>query len=230
MQNISLISVLFDYPNNYSPLFLRNAQRFFDQQDIHILRFSNEIEGSRYDKLYYYKIPKLLEYIKSRKNIKEYMLFLDATDTNFYKDTSGIIDKFLSYNCKALFCGDPNIWPKTESTNKYDSKPKTHSHCYLNSGAYIGYTDFLVDKLEYLCKKHPHKGFDDQGQWSFLYLNDKSNEIKIDQSQSIFFSTLESKHNIIITDGEKPKIRQCPYIVHDNGPSTPNTLKIASMI
>lgn len=228
INNLSIISVLFDYPDNYPPLFLKNAQNYFDQKDIHILRFSNEIKGSRYDKLYYYKIPKLLDYLKSNNEIQKFMMFLDATDTNFYKDSSGIIDKFLSYDCKALFCGDPYIWPKTESTNKYDVKPKTHNHCYLNSGAYMGYTDFIIEKLEYLCKNIHIK--DDQGQWAYAYLNDGNNEIKIDQSQSIFFSTLESKHNITIKDGQRPIIKQSPYIVHDNGPSTPNTIKIARMI
>ena len=225
INNLSLISVLFDFPETYPTVFQNNAHKFLDNSDIHILRFNNEIEGSRYDKLYYYKVPKVLDYILSCNNIKDYILFLDATDTNFYKDPTNIVEDFLKYNCEALFCADPNIWPHTEATKLYHTKPMLSKNCYLNSGAYIGRKDFIINSLKSMTENRPYGGIDDQGQWTHLYIHDKNNDIKIDQDKNIFFSTLEAKADITKNNG-KFYIKQSPYIVHDNGPNTPDTIKI----
>tara|TARA_B100001939_G_C16872320_1_gene587000 strand:+ start:45 stop:737 length:693 start_codon:yes stop_codon:yes gene_type:complete len=226
VNNLSLLSTLFEYPENYPALFESNARKYFNGSDIHVLRYKKEIEGSRYDKLYYYKVPKLLEYLKSCTTLKEYILFLDATDTNFYKDPTNMVDDFLKYECKALFCGDPHIWPKTEATNLYDIKPKLSRYCYLNSGSYIGYTDYIIACLEKLTHDRPYDSIDDQGNWTYLYIHDHNEEIKVDQDRSIFFSTLEAKADIT-QENDRFIVKQSPYIVHDNGPSTPDTIKIA---
>ncbi len=223
--NLSLLSTLFEYPDNYPTVFQSNAMKYFDNSDIHILRYKKEIEGSRYDKLYYYKVPKLLEYLKSCKNLKDYILFLDATDTNFYKDPINMVTDFLKHQCKALFCADPHIWPKTEATNLYNTKPKLSDYCYLNSGAYIRYTDYIIHCLETLTHQRPYENIDDQGNWTYLYIHDNQQEIKVDQHRSIFFSTLEAKADITF-ERDKFIIKQSPYIVHDNGPNTPDTIKI----
>lgn len=211
------------------PTFYNKAISTFNISDTHILRFNNLIDGSRYDKLYFYKIPKLLEYLKSNKKINKYMLFLDATDTNFYKPPINIVDDFLNYSCQILFCGDPNIWPQTEACKLYANKPKISKYCYLNSGAYIGYTDYIISSLEYLVENHPYPGLDDQGQWSCMYLKNTNNDILIDQQRKIFFSTLDSKSDITINNN-KVTITTDPYIIHDNGPNNSNTIKLTKLL
>ena len=229
MKNLSLISVLFDYPNHYVPAFYNSNNNTIDSSDIHILKFSSLISGSRYDKLYYYKIPKLLEYLESCSTIKEYLLFLDATDTNFYRRTDNILTDFLQYNCKILFCGDPNIWPQTQDSKYYTNKPILSKYCYLNSGAYIGETKYIIDQLKLLSNNRPYNGLDDQAQWTYLYLKDNENNLCIDQNRSIFFSTLESKNDINFI-GNKPIISTNPYIIHDNGPHNNNTIKLTQIL
>ena len=51
--------------------------------------------NSYYEKLYYYKIIKLFDYIKENIiNNYEYILFMDATDTAFIKSFDGVLEKF----------------------------------------------------------------------------------------------------------------------------------------
>ena len=57
MEKIALLTALFDYPENYTPTFYKNASKHFNSDDIHIVRNSGLItDGSYYDKLYFYKI------------------------------------------------------------------------------------------------------------------------------------------------------------------------------
>lgn len=230
INNISLVSVLFDYPQYYMPAYYNNINNTIDKSDIHILRFSALITGSRYDKLYFYKIPKLLEYLQLCSNLKEYILFLDATDTNFYRCPNNIVRDFLQYNCNILFCGDPNIWPRTSDSKYYLEKPILSKYCYLNSGAYMGKTQCVIDKLKILSDIRPYGSLlDDQAHWTHLYLTDKNNDIAIDQNRSIFFSTLEAKEDIVFTNN-KPIISTNPYIIHDNGPHNNNTIKLTQIL
>jgi hypothetical protein len=65
-KNIALISTLFDYPDYYVPSFYKNALKYFLPEDIHVVRNSGLItDGSYYDKLFFYKTVKILEYIES---------------------------------------------------------------------------------------------------------------------------------------------------------------------
>ena len=63
MNKIALITALFDYPDYYQPSFYKNALKYFSPEDIHVVRNSGLIDGSYYDKLYFYKTVKVLEYI-----------------------------------------------------------------------------------------------------------------------------------------------------------------------
>ena len=66
MNNIALITALFDYPDYYEPSFYKNALKYFSPEDIHIVRNSGLItNGSYYDKLFFYKTVKVLEYIET---------------------------------------------------------------------------------------------------------------------------------------------------------------------
>ena len=61
IENISVVTVLFDYPSNYIPTFYKKAEEYFTKENIHIARFNNLIQTKcYYEKLYYYKVEKFI--------------------------------------------------------------------------------------------------------------------------------------------------------------------------
>ena len=122
--NIALITSLFDYPNYYLPTFYNNGLKYFHKDDIHIIRNNGLVEnGSYYDKLYFYKIPKVLEYLKENILGKyDFVLFLDATDTNFYTSPENIVEKFIGKNCSIIMGAEKGLWPPTSYTHLYNKK------------------------------------------------------------------------------------------------------------
>jgi hypothetical protein len=227
---IALITVLFDYPENFIPLFYKNAIRYFNEKDIHIVRYSEQHrDWSLYDKLYYYKIVHLLDYINVNiKDKYEYIIFSDATDTNIYKpiDTN-IINIFHSFNADIVFCGEKILWPPIEQQHMYKDKPKLSDKCYLNSGLYMGYTGKIIEHMENIIKEN-RKPYDDQAQWAIQYL--LNNNIYIDQNNLLFFSTLDSKNNVTINNNGSPVLDCDPYFIHDNGPFNDETIKLAEIL
>jgi hypothetical protein len=230
MNNIALITALFDYPDYYEPSFYKNALKYFSPEDIHIVRNSGLItNGSYYDKLFFYKTVKVLEYIETNIVGKyDYILFLDATDTNFIKSPEGIIEKFKSLDCSIVMGAEKGLWPPTNYTHLYENKRVINDSKYLNSGTYFGYTDKIVYHLKDIIEKEHQTGIDDQGRWSIQYL--LNDDIIIDQERDFFFSTLDTKDSVKI-EGDKVSLldlRAC--IIHDNGPHTDNTIKLTQFL
>lgn len=224
---IALISPLYGYPSNYETSFYKNAREYFKDEEIHIVTNPSVIEGSYYYKFYYYKLIDILSYLE--KNIQgnfEFVLFLDALDTNFIKPPIDIIDKFKLLNCSIIMGAEKNLWPPTNFSNLYEKKPIITDYKYLNSGTYFGYTRKIIEHLkEIVEKEYIH---DDQGAWTIQYL--LHDDIMIDQKSDFFFSTLDSKDKIFISDEKITLIGVDPYIIHDNGPQTENTIKLAPLI
>ena len=48
MQNVALITALFDYPDYYEPSFYKNALKYFSPEDIYIVRNSGLITNGSY--------------------------------------------------------------------------------------------------------------------------------------------------------------------------------------
>jgi hypothetical protein len=230
MNNIALITALFDYPDYYEPSFYKNASKYFSPENIHIVRNSGLItDGSYYDKLFFYKTVKVLEYIESNIVGKyDYILFLDATDTNFIKSPEGIVDKFKSLNCNIVMGAEKGLWPPTNYTHLYEKKRVISDSKYLNSGTYFGYTDKIVHHLKDIIEKEYQTGIDDQGRWSIQYL--LNDDITIDQERDFFFSTLDSKDNIKFEGDEILLLNSDAYIIHDNGPYNENTIKLTQIL
>lgn len=230
MNKIALITALFDYPDYYEPTFYKNAIKYFPIDNIHIVRNSGLItNGSYYDKLFYYKTVKVLEYIELNIIGKyEYILFLDATDTNFIKSPNDIIDKFTLLNCNIIMGAEKGLWPPTNYTHLYDNKRSINDSKYLNSGTYFGYTDKIVYHLKDIIEKEYQTGIDDQGRWTIQYL--LNDDIIIDQECDFFFSTLDTKDSIIIEDNKISLLNLNACIIHDNGPYTENTIKLTNLL
>lgn len=230
MKKIALITALFDYPENYEPSFYKNALKYFLPEDIHVVRNSGLItNGSYYDKLYFYKTVKVLEYIES--NIignYEYILFLDATDTNFIKSPENLIGKFQKLNCDVVMGAEKGLWPPTNFTHLYENKRAINDSKYLNSGTYFGYTNKIVNHLKEIVEKGYQNGIDDQGKWTIQYLLNDS--IIIDQERDFFFSTLDTKDSVKIEGKNVSLIGLDACIIHDNGPHTENTIKLTNIL
>jgi hypothetical protein len=230
MSKIAIITALFDYPNYYQPSFYNNALKYFSPEDIHVVRNSGLItDGSYYDKLYYYKTVKVLEYIQTHIVGKyDYILFLDATDTNFIKSPEGIVDKFKSLNCNIVMGAEKGLWPPTNYTHLYENKRVINESKYLNSGTYFGYTDKIVYHLKDIIEKEYQTGIDDQGRWTIQYL--LNDDIIIDQERDFFFSTLDTKDSVKIEGSEISLLNLDACIIHDNGPYTENTIKLTQIL
>lgn len=230
MTKIAVITSLFDYPSEWIPTFYSKAIKYFDPLDIHISRNHSLIQtDSYYNKLYFYKIIKVLDYIL--ENIKDkykYIVFLDATDTNFISSPNNIIEKFHELQCNILMGAEKGLWPNTPYTHLYANKEILSEYKYLNSGTYIGYTDSIIKHLHNIINNNYQAGYDDQGQWTIEYL--LSDDIKIDQKQDIFFSTYQSKNNIEINKDKIILKNSSACIIHDNGGFDEYTIKLTEII
>lgn len=96
-----------------------------------------------------FKLEIILEYLNSGKCTTEYFMFCDAVDVIFRDDPQKVIDIFKTFNCEALFMS-------THSTDGYKCMPQVKKFIdesiqsnerYLNSGVYIGRTEFIKELL-----------------------------------------------------------------------------------
>jgi len=230
IQNIALITSLFDYPDYYTPTFYNNALKYFNKNDIHIIRNNGLItNGSYYDKLYFYKIPKVLEYIKTNIVGKyDFIFFLDATDTNFYSSPENIINKFVGKNCSIIMGAEKGLWPPTSYNHLYEKKNITSEYKYLNSGTYFGYTTKIIEHMENIINKVYDVGVDDQGKWTTEFL--LNDDIIIDSNCEFFMSSLDSKKYFDFKDEKLTILGFNPIVVHDNGPYNEDTIKVVDKL
>lgn len=230
IQNIALITSLFDYPDYYTPTFYNNALKYFNKNDIHIIRNNGLItNGSYYDKLYFYKIPKVLEYIKTNIVGKyDFIFFLDATDTNFYSSPENIINKFVGKNCSIIMGAEKCLWPPTSYNHLYEKKNITSEYKYLNSGTYFGYTTKIIEHMENIINKVYDVGVDDQGKWTTEFL--LNDDIIIDSNCEFFMSSLDSKKYFDFKDEKLTILGFNPIVVHDNGPYNEDTIKVVDKL
>jgi hypothetical protein len=230
IQNIALITSLFDYPDYYTPTFYNNALKYFNKNDIHIIRNNGLItNGSYYDKLYFYKIPKVLEYIKTNIVGKyDFIFFLDATDTNFYSSPENIINKFVGKNCSIIMGAEKGLWPPTSYNHLYEKKNITSEYKYLNSGTYFGYTTKIIEHMENIINKVYDVGVDDQGKWTTEFL--LNDDIIIDSNCEFFMSSLDSKKYFDFKDERLTILGFNPIVVHDNGPYNEDTIKVVDKL
>jgi hypothetical protein len=229
IKDVAIITSLFDYPKEFLPTFYKNALKYFKDEDIHIVRNNNLMGNeSYYNKLFFYKIPKVLEYIKKNiLNKYKYILFLDATDTNFYSSPENIVNDFLKKNCSIVMGAEKELWPPTSYNHLYKNKNINSEYKYLNSGTYFGYSDKIVFHMENIMEKIYDEGIDDQGKWSIEYL--LHNDIIIDSECEFFMSTLNSK-KFIDVGGSIKILNYTPIIIHDNGPHNENTIKLTNRL
>ena len=106
-----------------------------------------------------FKIENIHNYLKSGKCKTKYFMYCDAIDVIFKDDPNEVINIFESYDCKMLFMS-------THSADGYNCMPDIKdwadnipgsSGRYMNSGVYIGYTEFIKQFFEEAIKyTNPH--------------------------------------------------------------------------
>ena len=97
-----------------------------------------------------FKFELILDFLESEKCNTEYFMCCDAIDVIFQDDPQRVIDIFETFECGALFMS-------TNSIDGYDCMPQVKSEIdkinggngrYLNSGVYIGRTEFVREVIE----------------------------------------------------------------------------------
>lgn len=231
MRKFALVSLLFDYPEYSMPLIYDTAKKYMDVEDIYVARFNNLLPptASYYEKLYVYKIKELSTYLKKYILSKyEFMLFVDATDTAFYRNPTTLVEDFLQFNKSIVFNAEKELWPETIWTHKYNEKVRSGPFPYLNSGVYIGYVDKIIWHLDNIITQDYEGRVEDQSMWTIEYLCNQ--DIEIDSEGKLFFSSHKNKSYVSINEENKVTLSTSPYVVHDNGPFSEETIKIAHLL
>ena len=116
-----------------------------------------------------FKLELIHNYLESGECKTEYFMFCDAVDVIFQDDPQAVIDIFESFNCEALFMS-------THSTDGYNCMPKVKAFVdkinsgngrYMNTGVYIGKTDFIKEIFKETIKyAFPHgTTMDEHHEW-----------------------------------------------------------------
>lgn len=116
---------------------------------------------------------------------EKYILACDSSDVVFCGKIDLMIDKFKEKQCKLLFNAEKYFFPKTfpMSQESLRFQNQTHNGSYLNSGMWIGETEFVIEFLKACLGT---KDIDnDQPMYHYWYPKFYPN-VKIDLSSDIF--------------------------------------------
>lgn len=232
IEDLALVTVLFGYPEYALPKIYNNAINYFNDKDIYVNRITIDTidRNDYYGKLYVHKIVEQSKYMKEHILGKyKYTLFVDATDTNFYRDPVDIVDTFLTFNKSIVFCAEKELWPETRYTHLYSEKVRNGPFQFLNSGGYIGYTEKIVEHLQDIVDKNYEGRVEDQSSWTIQYL--LYDDIEIDTTGKIFFSTHRNREYVSTAEQKNVLLTGInPYVVHDNGPFLEETIKLTDLL
>ncbi len=97
-----------------------------------------------------FKFELLNDYFKSGKCKTKYFMFLDAIDVIFINDPNRVVNIFESFSCDALFMSTKGLDGYSCMPEVYEQITKINNSNgrYLNSGVYIGKTDFIKEVIE----------------------------------------------------------------------------------
>ena len=213
MKELAVLTQIFNYPKSYMPVFYNNALMYFNKEDIHIIRENEgEINNMNIDNLLFlFKVIKIKEYIESNLlNKYEYVLYMDATDTNFINNPVNMIIEFKKYNKSIIFGGEKVLYPHTENDYLYNYKPKESEFIYLNAGVWIGKVEKVIDHMQKIID-NTKCIYEDQGRWTYQYLH--NDDIMIDQHNHFFFNTYDAGNYITITEEGVILKNMNPYIL-----------------
>ena len=97
-----------------------------------------------------FKFELIHNYLNSGKCKTKYFMFCDAVDVIFKENPQRVIEIFESFECDALFMSTHSIdgYICMPEVKEFVDKLNGGSGRYLNSGVYIGKTDFIKEVIE----------------------------------------------------------------------------------
>lgn len=228
MNNIAVISVLFNYPEHYQPIYFEKLKREYKEENFFVLRYRDEDYGikeeSYYFKFTYYRIRKFIEYLNN--NILpnyEYFLLTDATDVTYNRDFEKWKSILEHYNTNILFGAEKFLWPTTDYSHLYSTKKIPTEFKYLNAGVVLAHTKTYIGLLKKVIEREL-VGLCDQGNWQIEYLVGR--DIEIDYESRLVLNTFNASECFNIKEGKVEFKNYEPLFIHDNGGYNENTVKL----
>jgi len=228
MGKVAVVTILFDYPSNFTPIFEDKLLKDINKEDYYVIRYNSESDiiknESYYFKFKYFRIKKFVEFVKNILiNKYEYFILLDATDVGYVGGINDISKILNEYNCNILFGAEINLWPNTEYSYLHETKNIKTAYKFLNAGVFCAKTQHFVTHVENIINRGLF-GLCDQGNWQIEYL--LSHDIELDYKNKLVFNTYLAKNDIVVNDDTVIFKNNIPIFVHDNGGYNEETIKI----
>lgn len=228
MKKLAIVTILFDYPDHFQPVFENKLLTNFTKNDYYVIRYFSENDiikkESYYFKFTYFRIRKFIDFVKKNLlNRYEYFILLDATDVGYVGDIESVPSIIEEYDCDILFGAERNLWPGTEYSHLYDKKNIQTPYRFLNAGTFCAKTDSYICHAMNIVNRGLF-GLCDQGNWQIEYL--LNTNIKIDYKTKLVLNTFNAKNDIEINNNTVNFKLIDPIFVHDNGGFNDETVKI----
>lgn len=228
MSKLTIISVLFNYPVHYQPIYFNKLRDNYPELNFDVIRYWDADYGiadeSYYFKFTYYRIFKFLEYLKTKVlGEYEYFLLTDATDVAYVDNFEYWRNLLNYYECSILFGAEKFLWPPTDYSYLYKNKNIPTEFKYLNAGVVLAETQAYIDHLENIISRNL-VGLCDQGNWQIEYL--LTSDIGIDYESKLVLNTFNAKDDFNIKEDTIEFKNSSPIFVHDNGGYNEETVKL----
>ncbi|KAI0987467.1 hypothetical protein GJ496_005508 [Pomphorhynchus laevis] len=170
------------------------------------------------------KINILRKFLET-SNLKndDILLYIDGYDVIVNGNSSQLIEKFLNSKMQLIFSAEHFCWPDPQLKEAY-SPVKENESRFLNSGGFIGFVEFIRDKM--LGSNEVPDDSDDQLFYTNYYLEHfNTGLIGLDVRSDIFQNLNGAQGDISIvyvnefTKIKNNKMETFPMIIHGNGPT-----------
>lgn len=84
------------------------------------------------------------------------VLVADSSDVFILRKLVGLVKRFESFNCGAVFNAEKIVWPPDLDSEYVLFENRIHSNCYLNAGLWIARTDFACKVVDYALNLNPN--------------------------------------------------------------------------
>lgn len=228
MNDIAIITILFDYPSNFVPTFEKKLLEVFDKKNYFVIRYFSENENikneSYYFKFTHFRIRNFIKFVEENiLNKFNYFVLLDATDVAFLGNFESIPLIMNEYKCDILFGAERNLWPPTEYSYLHDDKKIDSNYRFLNAGAFCAKPELFIKHSNNIIKRGLF-GLCDQGNWQIEYL--LNDNIEIDFNNKLVLNTYLAKDDLIIKNNIVEFKTNVPIFIHDNGGYNDETIKL----
>ena len=149
----------------------------------------------------------------------DYILSLDGYDTLCLADEDEVLSKFMAFQNPMVICAEMNCWPNAKMACRYPPARSDSPFRFLNAGAYMAQTDYLVAMLKDWGITKEFKADSDQGFVTENFLSHPGCMV-IDEACSLFQSLCDVKPEQFFQSGKRfinKKTFQVPCVLHGNG-------------